>query len=115
MNELAKIDRVISRELPDASRETLLVLDATTGQNAVHQAEEFNKAAELTGIDVTAYKIKAFVLSAVYCGVAGCLYAMMIKYVSPDTFVSNTSSVILWTAIVGGFGSMFSIRKHLNV
>ena len=48
-----KIDRVISRELPDASRETLLVLDATTGQNAVHQAEEFNKAAELTGIILT--------------------------------------------------------------
>lgn len=65
-----------------------------------------NEAAELTGIDVTAYKIKAFVLSAVYCGVAGCLYAMMIKYVSPDTFVSNTSSVILWTAIVGGFGTV---------
>ena len=53
MNELAKIDRVISRELPDASRETLLVFDATTGQNAVHQAEEFNKAAELTGIILT--------------------------------------------------------------
>ncbi len=53
MNELAKIDRVISRELPDASRETLLVLDATTGQNAVHQAEEFNKAAHLTGIILT--------------------------------------------------------------
>ena len=53
MDELAKIDRVISRELPDASRETLLVLDATTGQNAVHQAEEFNKAAELTGIILT--------------------------------------------------------------
>ena len=53
MNELAKIDRVISRELPDASRETLLVLDATTGQNAVHQAEEFNKAASLTGIVLT--------------------------------------------------------------
>ena len=53
MNELAKIDRGISRELPDASRETLLVLDATTGQNAVHQAEEFNKAAELTGIILT--------------------------------------------------------------
>lgn len=53
MNELAKIDRVISRKLPDASRETLLVLDATTGQNAVHQAEEFNKAAELTGIILT--------------------------------------------------------------
>ena len=53
MNELAKIDRVISRELPDASRETLLVLDATPGQNAVRPAEEFNKAAELTGIILT--------------------------------------------------------------
>ena len=53
MNELAKIDRVITRELPEASRETLLVLDATTGQNAVHQAEEFNKAAQLTGIVLT--------------------------------------------------------------
>ncbi|MDY3618582.1 signal recognition particle-docking protein FtsY [Agathobaculum sp.] len=53
MNELAKIDRVIARELPDASRETLLVLDATTGQNAVHQAEEFNKVAKLTGIVLT--------------------------------------------------------------
>lgn len=53
MNELAKIDRVIDRELPNASRETLLVLDATTGQNAVFQAEEFNKAAKLTGIILT--------------------------------------------------------------
>lgn len=53
MNELAKIDRVIARELPEASRETLLVLDATTGQNAVHQAAEFNKAASLTGIILT--------------------------------------------------------------
>ncbi len=53
MNELAKIDRVITRELPESSRETLLVLDATTGQNAVHQAEEFNKAAKLTGIILT--------------------------------------------------------------
>lgn len=53
MNELAKIDRILTRELPDSSRETLLVLDATTGQNAVHQAEEFNKAAKLTGIILT--------------------------------------------------------------
>lgn len=53
MNELNKIDRVIDRELPSASRETLLVLDATTGQNAVHQAAEFNKAAKLTGIILT--------------------------------------------------------------
>lgn len=53
MNELNKIDRVISRELPDSSRETLLVLDATTGQNAVSQAEQFNKVAKLTGIVLT--------------------------------------------------------------
>jgi len=50
MNELAKINRVIDRELPDVSRENLLVLDATTGQNAVIQAKEFSKAADITGI-----------------------------------------------------------------
>ncbi|MBQ3012381.1 MAG: signal recognition particle-docking protein FtsY [Clostridia bacterium] len=50
MNELAKINRVIDRELPEASRENLLVLDATTGQNAIIQAKEFSKAANITGI-----------------------------------------------------------------
>lgn len=50
MNELEKINRVISRELPDASRENLLVLDATTGQNAVLQAKEFKHAADITGL-----------------------------------------------------------------
>lgn len=53
MNELNKMDRVITRELPNSSRETLLVLDATTGQNAVSQAEQFNKVAKLTGIVLT--------------------------------------------------------------
>ena len=53
MNELAKINRVIERELPDASRENLLVLDATTGQNAVLQAKEFCQAAELSGLILT--------------------------------------------------------------
>ena len=50
MNELEKINRVIDRELPGASRENLLVLDATTGQNAVLQAKEFKNAAEITGL-----------------------------------------------------------------
>ena len=50
MNELAKINRVIDRELPGVSRENLLVLDATTGQNAVLQAKEFKNAAEITGL-----------------------------------------------------------------
>lgn len=50
MNELAKINRVIDRELPGASRENLLVLDATTGQNAIIQAKEFGEAASITGL-----------------------------------------------------------------
>lgn len=53
MDELAKIDRVISRELPEAVRETLLVLDATTGQNALVQAKEFSNAAKITGLVLT--------------------------------------------------------------
>ncbi len=53
MDELGKIYRVIERELPEAQKEILLVLDATTGQNAVNQAEEFNKVAEISGIVLT--------------------------------------------------------------
>ncbi|MBO7310674.1 MAG: signal recognition particle-docking protein FtsY, partial [Clostridia bacterium] len=50
MNELEKINRVIDRELPAAKRENLLVLDATTGQNAILQAKEFRNAASITGL-----------------------------------------------------------------
>ena len=50
MNELEKINRVIDRELPGVCRENLLVLDATTGQNAILQAKEFKNAAEITGL-----------------------------------------------------------------
>lgn len=53
MDELAKIGRVIDRELPDADKEILLVVDATTGQNAVNQAREFKAAAGITGIVLT--------------------------------------------------------------
>ncbi len=53
MEELAKIYRVIDRQLPYADREVLLVLDATTGQNAVNQAKEFKDVAEITGIILT--------------------------------------------------------------
>ena len=53
MMELAKIDRVIDRELPGVSRETLLVLDSTTGQNAVMQAKEFKESADITGLILT--------------------------------------------------------------
>ena len=50
MNELAKINRVIDKECPEAVRENLLVLDATTGQNAILQAKEFRNAANITGL-----------------------------------------------------------------
>ena len=53
MDELAKIDRVIKRELPLSTVETLLVLDATTGQNAVMQAKEFKEASAITGLILT--------------------------------------------------------------
>lgn len=53
MDELAKVSRVIKRELPDAAIENLLVLDAATGQNAVNQAREFKTAADITGIVLT--------------------------------------------------------------
>ncbi len=53
MDELAKIDRVLTRELPGCDRETLLVLDSTTGQNAVNQAKEFKNAADITGLIMT--------------------------------------------------------------
>ena len=53
MDELQKIYRVIGRELPGSSLEVLLVLDATTGQNAVNQAEMFKETADITGIVLT--------------------------------------------------------------
>lgn len=53
MDELAKINRVIARELPEASLETLLVLDAATGQNAVNQAREFKNVTDISGIVLT--------------------------------------------------------------
>ena len=53
MDELSKINRILDRELPDASRENLLVIDATTGQNAVNQAKEFKNTAQITGLVLT--------------------------------------------------------------
>ena len=50
MEELKKMNRIIDREFPEAFRETLVVLDATTGQNALQQAKEFNEVADITGI-----------------------------------------------------------------
>lgn len=53
MNELSKIDRIIEREYPECYRENLIVLDATTGQNAISQLKEFNEVTDITGIILT--------------------------------------------------------------
>ena len=53
MEELKKINRILEREFPDAYRETLVVLDATTGQNALNQARQFSEVADITGIILT--------------------------------------------------------------
>lgn len=53
MDELKKMNRILNKEFPEAARETLLVLDATTGKNAVSQAKEFSDAAEVTGVVIT--------------------------------------------------------------
>ena len=53
MEELKKINRIIDREYPEAKRETLIVLDGTTGQNALAQAKQFSEVAEITGIILT--------------------------------------------------------------
>ena len=66
---------------------------------------EDDKAAELTGINITRYKIMAFMISAVYSAIAGVLYAHMTGYVSPDSFTGNESNFILWAAIIGGLGT----------
>ena len=53
MNELGKINKILENEYPDAYRETLVVLDATTGQNALVQAKEFSDVAKISGIVLT--------------------------------------------------------------
>lgn len=83
-----------------------VLIRSRTGRAFVAIRED-DQVAELTGINITNYKIKAFVISAVYSAVAGVLYAMMIHYVSPDSFTSNDSNIILWTVCVGGIGSFF--------
>ena len=82
-----------------------ILINSRTGRAFIAVRED-DTVAELTGINITVFKVKAFVISAVYCSVAGVLYAMMIRYVSPDSFTGNDSSIILWTVIIGGLGTL---------
>lgn len=78
MDELNKMYRVIKREIPDAPHETLLVLDATTGQNAIHQAELFTKSAPVTGVILT--KLDGTAKGGVVIGIKEQL-AMPVKWI----------------------------------
>ncbi|MEY8353340.1 branched-chain amino acid ABC transporter permease [Lachnospiraceae bacterium 54-53] len=81
------------------------LMNSRTGR-AFKAIRDDDKVAELTGINITEYKIRAFVLAAIYSAVAGVLYAMMVHYVSPDSFTGNDSNLFLWTAIMGGMGTV---------
>lgn len=63
-------------------------------------------AAELCGINITEYKIKAFAISAALCGIAGSLYAHMIRYISPDSFTAAQSQLFLCMIVIGGMGTL---------
>ena len=64
-----------------------------------------DKAAEMVGINVSQYKLKAFMISAEYCAIAGVLYAHVIRYISPDSFRADESQLILCCVIIGGIGT----------
>lgn len=78
MNELNKITRIIARELPDADRETLLVLDATTGQNGLIQAKQFKETADISGIVLT--KLDGTAKGGIVFAIAGEL-ELPVKYI----------------------------------
>lgn len=78
MAELEKMNRIISREYPEASRETLLVLDATTGKNAISQAEEFGTVADITGLVLT--KLDGTAKGGIVVTIAD-QYDMAVKYI----------------------------------
>jgi fused signal recognition particle receptor len=78
MEELKKIKRVMSKLMPDAPHEVLLVLDATTGQNAIQQARQFDAAVDLTGLVIT--KLDGTAKGGVVIGISSEL-AMPVKYI----------------------------------
>ena len=86
MEELEKINRVIGREIPEAPHETLLVLDATTGQNAISQAELFTKAAPISGVVLT--KLDGTAKGGVVIGIKSQL-SMPVKWIGVGEAVED--------------------------
>lgn len=86
MNELGKISRIIDRELPGADRETLLVLDATTGQNGLMQARQFKETADISGIVLT--KLDGTAKGGIVFAIAGEL-GLPVKYIGVGEAVDD--------------------------
>lgn len=78
----------------------------TRAGRALIAIREDEAAAELSGINLSRYKIKAFAIAAAFSGIAGCLYAHMMRYISPDCFRYDESVTILSMAVVGGIGTL---------
>jgi branched-chain amino acid transport system permease protein len=82
-----------------------LLIHSRAGRSFLAIRED-DGAAELCGINITEYKLKAFAISAGLCGVAGSLYAHMIRYISPDSFTGTQSQLFLCMIIIGGMGTL---------
>ena len=80
------------------------LMKSRVGRNLMAIRDD-DQAAELVGIDVSQYKLKAFMISAAYCAIAGTLYAHTIRYISPDGFRADESQLILCCVIIGGIGT----------
>ncbi|MFT5141922.1 MAG: fused signal recognition particle receptor [Rhodothermales bacterium] len=78
MDELSKVKRVMSKQIPDAPHEVLLVLDGSTGQNAIRQAEEFTKAVEVTGLILT--KLDGTAKGGIVIGISN-EFSIPVKYI----------------------------------
>jgi fused signal recognition particle receptor len=104
MAELSKMKRVIEKNLPNAPQETLLVIDATTGQNGMRQAEVFNEATDLTGIILT--KLDGTAKGGIVLAIRH-LYNLPIKYVGLGEKIDDLVLFDIESYIYGLFKDFF--------
>jgi fused signal recognition particle receptor len=90
MNELSKIKRVMQKVIPDAPHEVLLVLDASTGQNAIEQAKQFTKATEVTAISLT--KLDGTAKGGVVIGISD-QFKIPVKYIGVGEKITDLTSI----------------------
>jgi fused signal recognition particle receptor len=104
MNELSKMKRVIQKSLPHAPQETLLVIDATTGQNGMRQAEVFNEATEVSGIVLT--KLDGTAKGGIVLAIRH-MYHLPIKYIGLGEKIDDLVQFDIEQYIYGLFRDFF--------